>query len=81
MSNGHRCYRVFDDDDKTLALIEFFNDEDLTQVEKVMTDLLDFYETMAGWSLLWDNTKVSDKRYQETYYDGPEDNLHYINER
>jgi len=53
----------------------------LVQVEKVMTDLLDFYDTMAGWALLWDNTKVSNKRYKETYYDGPEDNLHYINER
>jgi len=61
MSNGHRCYRVFDDDNKTLALIEFFNDENLVQVEKVMTDLLDFYDTMSGWSLLWDNTKVSDR--------------------
>lgn len=63
MSNGHRCYRVFDDDEKTLALIEFFNDEDLVQVEKVMTDLLDFYDTMSGWALLWDNTKVSDKEH------------------
>ena len=63
MSNEHRCYRVFDDDDKTLALIEFFNDEDLTQVEKVMTDLLDFYDTMSGWVLLWDNTKVSNKEH------------------
>lgn len=62
MSNGHRCYRVFDDDNKTLALIEFFNDENLVQVEKVMTDLLDFYDTMSGWSLLWDNTKVSNKQ-------------------
>jgi len=61
MSNEHRCYRVFDDDNKTLALIEFFNDENLVQVEKVMTDLLDFYDTMSGWSLLWDNTKVSDR--------------------
>ena len=61
MSNGHRCYRVFDDDNKTLALIEFFNDENLVQVEKVMTDLLDFYDTMSGWSLLWDNTKVSNR--------------------
>jgi len=61
MSNKHRCYRVFDDDNKTLALIEFFNDENLVQVEKVMTDLLDFYDTMSGWSLLWDNTKVSDR--------------------
>jgi len=62
MSNEHRCYRVFDDDNKTLALIEFFNDENLVQVEKVMTDLLDFYDTMSGWSLLWDNTKVSNKQ-------------------
>jgi len=62
MSNGHRCYRVFDDDNKTLALIEFFNDENLVQVEKVMTDLLDFYDTMSGWSLLWDNTKVSNRQ-------------------
>jgi len=61
MSNKHRCYRVFDDDNKTLALIEFFNNENLVQVEKVMTDLLDFYDTMSGWSLLWDNTKVSDR--------------------
>jgi len=61
MSNEHRCYRVFDDDNKTLALIEFFNNENLVQVEKVMTDLLDFYDTMSGWSLLWDNTKVSDR--------------------
>lgn len=80
MSNGHRCYRVFDDDDKTLALIEFFNDEDLTQVEKVMMELLEFYEDMSGWALLWDNTKLSEG-YREVYYDGPEDNLHYINER
>jgi hypothetical protein len=63
MSNGHRCYRVFDDDDKTLALIEFFNDEDLVQVKKVMTDLLDFYDTMSGWALLWDNTKVSNTEH------------------
>ena len=63
MSNGHRCYRVFDDGDKTLALIEFFNDEDLVQVEKVMTDLLDFYDTIAGWALLWDNTKVSNTEH------------------
>jgi len=62
MSNEHRCYRVFDDDNKTLALIEFFNDENLVQVEKVMTDLLDFYDTMSGWSLLWDNTKVSNRQ-------------------
>lgn len=81
MSDGHRCYRIFDDDDKTLALIEFFNDEDLAQVEKVMMELIEFYDTMSGWALLWDNTKVSNKHYQETYYDGPEDNLHYINER
>lgn len=62
MSNGHRCYRVFDDDNKTLALIEFFNDENLVQVEKVMDDLFDFYDTMSGWSLLWDNTKVSNRQ-------------------
>jgi len=62
MSNGHRCYRVFDDDDKTLALIEFFNDEDLTQVEKVMMELLEFYEGMSGWSLLWDNIVISNER-------------------
>ena len=80
MNNGHRCYRVFDDDDKTLALIEFFNDEDLTQVEKIMMELLEFYENMSGWSLLFDHTKVSEG-YREVYYDGPEDNLHYINER
>jgi hypothetical protein len=81
MSDSHKCYRVFDGNDKTLALIEFFNDENLAQVEKVMMDLLDFYEDMEGWSLLSDDNKVSNKRYQETYYDGPEDNLHYTNER
>ena len=66
MSNGHRCYRIFDDDDKTLALIEFFNDEDLAQVEKVMMELLEFYDTMSGWALLWDNTKVSNKNFSAT---------------
>ena len=66
MSDGHRCYRIFDDDDKTLALIEFFNDEDLAQVEKVMMELLEFYDTMSGWALLWDNTKVSDKNFSAT---------------
>jgi hypothetical protein len=81
MSDSHKCYRVFDGNDKTLALIEFFNDENIAQVEKVMMDLLDFYEDMEGWSLLSDDNKVSNKRYQETYYDGPEDNLHYTNER
>ena len=81
MSDSHRCYRIFDGNDKTLALIEFFNDENLAQVEKVMMDLLDFYEDMEGWALLSDDNKVSNERYQETYYDGPEDNLHYTNER
>jgi hypothetical protein len=74
-------YKIYGEYDETLAMVEFNYIPDKNEIYKILDGFYHLYPDMSGWVLLNGNTKVSDKRYQETYYDGPEDNLHYINER
>lgn len=74
MTSPYRTYRIYDGDNKTLAIMEFYYDETDADIQRLLFGLHDLYDTMDGYELI-------SKGYQETYYDGPEDNLHYINER
>lgn len=69
-----RTYRIYDADKKTLALMEFYYNETEADIRRLLRGLYELYDTMAGYELVIDNTT-------ESYNDGPEDNLHYINER
>ncbi len=71
---AYRTYRIYDADNQTLAIMECYYNETDADIQRLLLGLHDLYATMEGYEQI-------SKGYQETYYDGPEDNLHYINER
>lgn len=49
MSKVYRTYRIYDADNKTLAIMEFYYDETDADIQRLLLDLHDLYDTMAGY--------------------------------
>ena len=89
-TNQKKQIRLFDKDNKTLGYMEFDFDATFDQMNKCIEDFAPFNEGLAGYEILRDGyfksgleaMRIASEPYNDqTYYDGPEDNLHYTNER
>lgn len=56
MSNAYRTYRIYDADNKTLAIMEFYYDETDADIQRLLFGLHDLYDTMTGYEQI--NTGV-----------------------
>ena len=49
MKNAYRTYRIYDADNKTLAIMEFYYDETDADIQRLLLGLHDLYDTMTGY--------------------------------
>ena len=49
MSKAYRTYRIYDADNKTLAIMEFYYDETDADIQRLLLGLHDLYDTMTGY--------------------------------